>query len=154
MSTIESNLINQPITSISASSSSSPQSVIPPPLLLPTPTPLTATTSLPLPSPPPPTPTTFYDDKLIEKFYKKEKQILLEFEQIVKGTKISSLLFLRLAIRVEKISSAKKNRYASLPSFIKYLRLYRVLYINSHSLDIMPYRWRLDDDELKSTSQD
>jgi hypothetical protein len=81
MSTIESNLKNQPITSISVPS----QSAVPPPLLLPTASPLTPTTSSPLPSPPPPTP--YYDDKPIEKFYKKEKQISLEFEQIVKGKK-------------------------------------------------------------------
>jgi len=79
MSTIESNVKNQLITSISAPS----QSVIPPSLSLPTAASLATTTSLPLPAPPPPTP--YYDDKPIEKFYKKEKQISLEFEQIVKG---------------------------------------------------------------------
>jgi SLIT-ROBO Rho GTPase activating protein len=81
MSTTESNITNQPVVCTSASSSST-NSGIPPPLLLPTATPLTATPSIPLPSPPPPTP--FYDDRPIEKFYKKEKQILLEFDQLVK----------------------------------------------------------------------
>jgi hypothetical protein len=88
MSTTESNIKNQPIVSTSASSSSI-HSGIPPPLLLPTATPLTATPSVPLPPPPPP-PTPFYDDKSTEKFYKKEKQILLEFDQLVKGRRICS----------------------------------------------------------------
>jgi hypothetical protein len=92
MSTIESNLKNQLITSISAPS----QSVTPPSLLLPTAASLTPTTSLPLPSPTPPTP--YYDDKPIEKFYKKEKQISLEFEQIVKGIYIKE--FVRFTMRI------------------------------------------------------
>ncbi len=87
MSTTESNITNQPVVCTSASSSST-NSGIPPPLLLPTATPLTATPSIPLPSPPPPTP--FYDDRPIEKFYKKEKQILLEFDQLVKGRDVFS----------------------------------------------------------------
>jgi hypothetical protein len=32
-----------------------------------------------------PSTTSFYDDKPIEKFYKKEKQILFEFDQTVRG---------------------------------------------------------------------
>lgn len=68
--------------------SASNQPAIPPPLSLPSPMPLTPTTSLAFPSPPPSTP--FYDDKPVEKFYKKEKQILLEFDQLVKGKIISS----------------------------------------------------------------
>ena len=63
--------------------SASNQPAIPPPLSLPSPMPLTPTTSLAFPSPPPSTP--YYDDKPVEKFYKKEKQILLEFDQLVKG---------------------------------------------------------------------
>ena len=59
------------------------QPTVPPPLLLPPAMSLTPTTSVALPSPPPSTP--FYDDKPVEKFYKKEKQILLEFDQLVKG---------------------------------------------------------------------
>ena len=82
MSTIESNnitmnskgqpnIINSavPITNPSNLPSKPP----PPPL------PLTSTASLPS------SPTPFNDDKPIEKFYKKEKQILIEFDQIVKG---------------------------------------------------------------------
>jgi hypothetical protein len=79
MSTIETNLKNPLIASTSATSSSS-QPVIPGPLLLPIAAPLTPTTSLPS------TPSPFYDDKPTEKLYKKEKQILFEFDQIVKGT--------------------------------------------------------------------
>jgi hypothetical protein len=64
------------------------QSQIPPP----PPAPLTSTISLPI------SPTPFNDDKPIEKFYKKEKQILLEFDQIFKGTCYlsSHLLLLRV----------------------------------------------------------
>jgi hypothetical protein len=84
MSTVESNIKNQPIISTPAST----QPVIPPPLLLPTTAPLTPTTSLTPTTPLPSSPASFYDDKQIEKFYKKEKQIHLEFEQIVKGIEI------------------------------------------------------------------
>jgi hypothetical protein len=79
MSTIETNLKNPLIASTSATSTAS-QPVIPAPLLLPITAPLTPTTSLPS------TPSPFYDDKSTEKLYKKEKQILFEFDQIVKGT--------------------------------------------------------------------
>jgi hypothetical protein len=92
MSTIESNLKNQPIASNSASSS---QSVVPPPSLLPTISlPLTSTPALPLAPTTslPSSSTSFYDDKPIEKLYKKPKQILFEFDQIVKGTKICFFL--------------------------------------------------------------
>ena len=85
MSTIESNIKTQPI----------PLS-IPPPLSLPTNAPLTPTTSISTPTPPPPPPPTpFYDDRPVEKFYKKQKQISLEFDQIVKG-KASFFLFLAI----------------------------------------------------------
>ena len=87
MSTTESNIKNQSIASTSASSLPTQSGVPPSPLPLPIATPLTATTSLPLPSPPL---TPFYDDKSTEKCYKKEKQILLEFDQQVKGRKICS----------------------------------------------------------------
>jgi hypothetical protein len=91
MSTIETNLMNQPITSASATSSVSQPVTLPPPLLLPTTAPLTPTTSLPS------TPSPFYDDKPTEKLYKKEKQILLEFDQIVKGIK---MFFVLLSIQM------------------------------------------------------
>ena len=48
----------------------------------PPPLPLTSTTSLPA------SPAPFNEDKPIEKFYKKEKQILFEFDQIVKGMSV------------------------------------------------------------------
>ncbi len=121
MSTLESNIKNQLIVSTSAPSSSQP--AIPSPLSLPTAAPLTLTTSLP-----PSLPAPFYDDKPIEKLYKKEKQILLEFDQIVKGRKIfvSSICH-------EKKYQVRRSPYASVsfPSLIKYLCSYRVLYINT-----------------------
>ena len=82
MSTVESNIKNQINRLLSNSTCPSPSSHsnIPAPLT-PTTHPLTPTTSLPS------SPAPFYDDKPIEKFYKKEKQIHLEFEQIVKGIK-------------------------------------------------------------------
>ncbi len=86
MSTTESNIKTQLIVSTSAPSSST-QPGVPQSLPLSTPTPLTATASVPLPSPPL---TPFYDDKSTEKCYKKEKQILLEFDQQVKGREICS----------------------------------------------------------------
>ncbi|CAF1005375.1 unnamed protein product [Adineta steineri] len=82
MSTIETNLKNSPIISTSGTSSLSAQHITPPPpLLLPIAAPLTPTTSS---SPSTPSPSPFYDDKPTEKYYKKEKQILIEFDQIVK----------------------------------------------------------------------
>jgi hypothetical protein len=134
MSTIESNIKNQPIISNSASSSSSTsQSVIPPPLLLPTTTSLAPTPSLPLPSPPPPTP--YYDDKSTEKCYKKEKQILIEFDQIVKGIKRICPFF----SFNKYITSEKKQNPIRIfsPPFIKYIGLYRVLYINTHTIVVL-----------------
>jgi hypothetical protein len=59
------------------------QSQAPPP----PPLPLTSSTSLPS------SPAPFNEDKPIEKFYKKEKQILFEFDQIVKGIFIYSFFF-------------------------------------------------------------
>jgi hypothetical protein len=83
MSTIESNTL----TRNSKRQSNIMNSTVPPP-----PAPLTSTISLPI------SPTPFNDDKPIEKFYKKEKQILLEFDQIFKGTCYlsSHLLLLRV----------------------------------------------------------
>jgi hypothetical protein len=75
--TIESNLKNQPSVPCSILSISSPT-----PLLLPNSLPLTPTSSLPS------TPSAFYDDRSTEKLYKKQKQILFEFDQIVKGIEI------------------------------------------------------------------
>ncbi|CAF1490729.1 unnamed protein product [Rotaria sordida] len=74
MSTIETNLKNQPIVSISVS----PQAIksLPPPSLS-----ISTTSSL---TPNTSSATIFYDDKQIEKTYKKGKQILFEFDQIVK----------------------------------------------------------------------
>jgi hypothetical protein len=68
----QSNIINSIVPSIYPSNCQS-QTPPPPPL------PLTTSTSLPS------SPAPFNEDKPIEKFYKKEKQILLEFDQIVKG---------------------------------------------------------------------
>ncbi|CAF5203926.1 unnamed protein product, partial [Rotaria magnacalcarata] len=48
--------------------------------LIPPPPPLPLTSSISLPS----SPASFNEDKPIEKYYKKEKQILVEFDQIVK----------------------------------------------------------------------
>jgi hypothetical protein len=84
MSTIESNniatnskgqssIINSTVLSIYHPSNTQSQTPPPPPL------PLTSSASLPSPAP-------FNEDKPTEKFYKKEKQISLEFDQIVKGT--------------------------------------------------------------------
>ncbi|UJR08493.1 hypothetical protein I4U23_012759 [Adineta vaga] len=88
MATSEINFKTQPITSSSTPSSPLPTTP-PPPLLLPsanatslTPTSLTPTTSSPS------TPSPFYDDKPIEKCYKKEKQILFEFDQTVKEIRL------------------------------------------------------------------
>ena len=67
----QSNLINSIVSSPYPSNSSHTQT--PPPI------PLTLTTSLPS------SPAPFTDDRPIEKFYKKEKQILFEFDQVVKG---------------------------------------------------------------------
>ena len=69
----QSNVINSIVSS--SYPSNSPQIQTPP---LP-PTPLIVTGSLPS------SPAPFNDDKPIEKCYKKEKHILLEFDQIVKG---------------------------------------------------------------------
>ncbi|CAF3685098.1 unnamed protein product [Rotaria socialis] len=79
MSTIESNPKNQPVLSISTSLQPvTPSPTPPPPLIIPNASTITPTTSLPS------SPALFHDDKPIEKLYKKEKQILFEFEQIVK----------------------------------------------------------------------
>ncbi len=84
MSTIDSNHINtnskgqSNINHSTVSSnyfSNTQQSHTPPP----PPLPLTTTTSLPS------SPAPFNEDKPIEKLYKKEKQISLEFDQVVKG---------------------------------------------------------------------
>ncbi|CAF4641106.1 unnamed protein product [Rotaria socialis] len=81
MSTIESNPKNQPVLSISTSLQPvTPSPTPPPPLIIPNASTITPTTSLPS------SPALFHDDKPIEKLYKKEKQILFEFEQIVKGS--------------------------------------------------------------------
>ncbi|CAF4444920.1 unnamed protein product, partial [Rotaria sp. Silwood2] len=73
MSTIESNLKNQPIVLISVLSQ--PVTTPPPSVLISTASSLTPNTS---------SPAIFHDDKPIEKYYKKNKQILFEFDQIVK----------------------------------------------------------------------
>lgn len=86
MSTIESNNLvtnskgqsNQMQSIVSSMYPSNPQPQTPPP------PPIPLTTSSSLPSSPAP----FNDEKSNEKFYKKQKQILLEFDQIVKGTDI------------------------------------------------------------------
>ncbi|CAF3538770.1 unnamed protein product [Rotaria sordida] len=83
MSTIESNNIamNSKTQSNTVNSTalvvyqSNIQSQTPPP----PPLPLTSSTSLPSSS------ASFNEDKPIEKFYKKQKQIIVEFDQIVKG---------------------------------------------------------------------
>jgi hypothetical protein len=69
----QSNIINSIVPSMYSSNSHQSQTPPPPPL------PLTLTASLPS------SPAPFNEDKPIEKFYKKEKQILFEFDQIVKG---------------------------------------------------------------------
>jgi hypothetical protein len=81
MSTIESNHI---ITNFKGQSNSIVPTIYPsnsqqsqtPPL---PPLPLTTTSSLPS------SPAPFNDDKPMEKYYKKEKQISFEFDQLVKG---------------------------------------------------------------------
>ena len=84
MSTIEFSHMNTnskgqsyPINSIVpfTSPSTVQQSQTPPP----PPLPITLTTSLPS------SPAPFNDDKPMERFYKKEKQISFEFDQLVKG---------------------------------------------------------------------
>jgi len=67
----QSNVINSTVPSIYPVNIQ-PQTPPPPPL------PLTSSASLPSPAP-------FNEDKPTEKFYKKEKQISVEFDQIVKG---------------------------------------------------------------------
>jgi hypothetical protein len=82
MSTIESNNIitnSKGQSNVSNSTLPSPFPSNSQPQTPPPPLPLTITTSLPSP------PALFNDDKPTERFYKKEKQISLEFEQIVKG---------------------------------------------------------------------
>jgi hypothetical protein len=69
----QSNTINSIVPSIYPSNTQQSQTPPPPPL------PLTNTTSLPS------SPAPFNDDKPIEKYYKKEKQISFEFDQLVKG---------------------------------------------------------------------
>lgn len=85
MSTTESNSTTPLVLPTSNSSQPitisipSPTTPTPPPLTIPSASALTPTTSLPS------SPALFHDDKPIEKLYKKEKQILLEFDQIRKG---------------------------------------------------------------------
>jgi hypothetical protein len=69
----QSNIVNSIVPSIYLSNSQIQTPPLPP-------LPITATTSLPS------SPAPFNEDKHIEKFYKKGKQIFLEFDQIVKGT--------------------------------------------------------------------
>jgi hypothetical protein len=68
----QSNIIHSTVPVIYPINSQQPQTPPLPPL------PLTSSASLPSPAP-------FNEDKPTEKFYKKEKQISLEFDQIVKG---------------------------------------------------------------------
>ena len=79
MSTVESNLKNQSVE-LSSTSLSQPGTSFP--IVLRTTGPLTPAASIPS------SPTFVTDDKPIEKLYKKEKQILFEFDQIVKGIEI------------------------------------------------------------------
>lgn len=83
MATTEVNLKSLPMTPTSAPSSPQPTTS---PLLLALPPPPPSTASLTPTTSSPSTPSPFYDDnKPIEKCYKKEKQILFEFDQTVKG---------------------------------------------------------------------
>jgi hypothetical protein len=96
----QSNIIHSTVPAIYPTNSQQPQTPPLPPL------PLTFTTSLPS------SPALFNDDKPIEKCYKKEKQILFEFDQIVKGIffVFSSLLLDLLVSR--RISSLKCTHFS------------------------------------------
>jgi hypothetical protein len=75
MSTTESN----PFATLTKVHFNGPPSNVPPQTPPPVPLPLLPSASLPS------SPAPFNDDKPMERFYKKEKQISLEFDQIVKG---------------------------------------------------------------------
>lgn len=47
--------------------------------------------------------TTFYDEKPTEKFYKKEKQILIEFDQIVRGKNVKKNFVVFISISLSDI---------------------------------------------------